>query len=196
MANSIKRLIGDFIEINANIVQEEFQSKYPEFIKKFKSRRMRKRLLKNVERIRKSGIILDADNLIEYFSYIVSNYYPETKFGVISKCFIDESIGIYQAVITLEKQTAIILIDKSRYPKFSVSTKLLLKDETSTGINIEVDKLESSNYKKNKMLSLINTSLVNDICDFIVEKIKPYQEELKENEEDGDSEKVVQLRID
>jgi len=193
MPKKIERLIGDFLELNAYIVQEEFNSKFPKFIAKIKSKKQRKRLLNNVEKIRNSGVVLNVDNLMEYFSYLVSNYYPETEFGAIIRCRVDEYSGLYEAVLSVEKQTAIITIDKAAYPKFNVSSRIITDNNTSEGINVQTEELQSDKYKKNKILSRINEILLNDICDFILEKIKPYQEDIKENE-DGDE--FVQIRID
>lgn len=196
MESKVERLIGDFLEINANIVQDEFESKIPKFIKKFKYKKLRQRLLDNVDKLRQSEIILNTDNLIEYFSYIVSNFYPETKYGVITKCRVDEASGLYEAVLSFENQSAIISIDKSRYPKFNVSSRIILEDETASGINIETEQLQSDTYKKDKILGRINNMLLNDICNFITDRIKPYQEDIKENDNNGDSEKFIQIRID
>lgn len=184
MANETNkaRIIGDFLEINSYIVQDELSpSKLPKFIKKIRAHKQRKRLIALLDKFRDTGIVLEADNLIEFFSYIYNNFYPETKFGSIDKCRVDPEVGYYEAIVKFNNSIAIISIYNENYPKFNVCTKSTI---TSTGIDIETTKLRSDIKKKDDILKVINAVLVNDICDYIMSVIKPYYEDDKNGEEE------------
>ena len=119
-------------------------------------------------------MILEADNLIEFFSYIYNNFYPETSYKSIEKCKVNTSTENYEAIVKFDNQISIITIEKDQYPEFIVASKIILSDGISHGINIQTDKLYSDNSKKNAILEEINKHLLNDICDYIEEIIKPY----------------------
>lgn len=168
------RIIGDFLEINSDIIQAEFESKLPKFLKKFKFRKQRKRLLSNVSKLRESNMTLEVDNLIELFSYVYNNFYPETSYKCIKKCKINVDKGIYEAMINFDNQVSVIVIEEETYPKFNISSKIIVRDGVSEGIDIQTDKLFSDNNAKNEILSRINKELLNTICDYIEDIIKPY----------------------
>ena len=175
------RIIGDFLEINSDIVQQEFESKLPKFLKKLKFKKQRKRLLDNVDKLRNSNVILEADNLIEFFSYVYNNY-PETSYKSIFKCKIDTESELYEAIVQFDNQTSIITIEKDNYPKFNINSKVNVKDGISQGINIQVSKLFSDIETRNNILSAVNRVLLNDICDYIEEVIKPYYDNKETND--------------
>ena len=180
---SSSRIIGDFLEINSDIVQAEFNSKLPKFIKKYKFRKQRKRLLDNVSKLRDSGIVLETDNIVELFSYIYNNFYPETSYKSIEKCKINTDIEAYEGIIKFDNIVSIITIEKDIYPKFNINTKINVSNGISQGINIEIDRLYSDNTKKNDILSRVNSELVNVICDYIEDIIKPYYNNKEDNNE-------------
>jgi hypothetical protein len=168
------RIIGDFLEINSDIVQQEFESKLPKFMKKMKSKKLRKRLLDNIDKLRNSNMILGTDNLIELFSYVYNNFYPEASYKSIIKCKVDLDKEEYEAVIQFDNQTSIITIEKDTYPKFNINSKIMISKGASKGINIQVHELFSDNPTKNEILSNVNRELLNIICDYIEEIVEPY----------------------
>lgn len=177
------RIIGDFLEINSDIVQAEFESKLPKFLRKLKFRKQRKRLLENVNKLRNSNMILEVDNIIEFFSYIYNNFYPETSYKSVFKCKVDIEKEIYEGVIKFDNQITIITIEKEFYPKFNVNSKIMITDSVSNGIDIQTDKLFSDNDRKNDILSKVNKILLDDICSYIEDIIKPYYDNKESNYE-------------
>ena len=83
--NSMDRIIGDYMEINSDIVVREFNSKLPKFISKWISRNQRKKLLSSIEKFRNSNYILTWFNLVELFTYIFNNFEPDHSYGIITK---------------------------------------------------------------------------------------------------------------
>ena len=126
-------------------------------------------------------MILEADNLIEFFSYVYNNY-PETSYKSIFKCKIDTESELYEAIVQFDNQTSIITIEKDNYPKFNINSKVNVKDGISQGINIQVSKLFSDIETRNNILSAVNRVLLNDICDYIEEVIKPYYDNKETND--------------
>jgi len=173
------RIIGDFLEINSDITQAEFESKLPKFLKKFKFRKQRKRLLNNVSKLRESNMILEVDNLIELFSYVYNNFYPEASYKCIKKCKLDKDT--YEAMVNFDNQVSVIVIDEEIYPKFNISSKIIVRDGVSEGIDIQTDKLFSDNIVKNEILYRINRELLSVICDYIEDIIKLYYDNKENN---------------
>lgn len=189
------RIIGDFLEINAEILSMQTMSKGLPFISKIRASILRSKLLKRVEKLRNSGLVLNADNLIEYFAYINNRFYPETHFGSVTKCVIDNNI--YEALLEFKNQNAIITIDTHELPKFNVKARIILSDYVTRGIDIQTDRLSSDNLNRNTTLISINEVLLNDICDFIVMSIKPYTNNAKLKEINNEvSTKNIQVVIE
>ena len=168
------RIIGDFMEINADLVAELYRSKAPKFIKKWKMKRVHKRLYSDIEKLRNSGYILNAYNLIEYFSFMYSRFYKEPHQS-IEKCIINTDESLYEAMIQFDGIDAIISIDKDVLPKFEIRVR-----NSSRSFSTQITRLYSENDKKNDILKIINDRLLNDICDYILELLKPYTEEEKD----------------
>ena len=84
-----KRLIGNFLEINGDIVKLELESR-KNFINKIKFKRMRKKLINHAKRIKKLNLVLTKDNLNELFYFIWNNYPPHGEFKDIKSTRINQ----------------------------------------------------------------------------------------------------------
>ena len=78
------KIIADFLEINRDISMIGIGKKF-KFINNIKKKYYRKKLIRRVEILAKSDIILTKNNIFELVSYIYSNYLPTGQFEVINK---------------------------------------------------------------------------------------------------------------
>ena len=71
---SMDRIIGDFLEVNASILEKRVKSKLPKFISKFIWNKDKKKLLQNIDTLRNSDYILTMENISELSLYVYNNF--------------------------------------------------------------------------------------------------------------------------
>ena len=172
--NNMDRIIGDYLEVNSDIVSEEFNSKFPKFIAKRISRHQRKKLMNSIEVFRKSDYILDWANIVELFTYVFNNFEPEHKFGVISN--IEYYNNTMEALVEFDGYYAIIYFEYIDFNKDENKFSLKMK-HNSFGIDIELSRLASHSRKAQEYVDELNYVLKNCIADYIEGIIKKYMEE-------------------
>lgn len=188
MDGKSRRIIGDFLEINADIVREETESKYPRFISHFIAKRHRKRLLRLLDKFYKNKSILNTDTLSEYFIYCFNDYPPKGSHKSVFRSHVKE-LGYHreiEAVIKFETIYCIISI-----PGDSDGFDITVRDKdpetgNTNSCTIHSDRLTSKNSKTKSLLEKVNEQLIEDIYYFIKEKIENYLysiTEVKINEE-------------
>ena len=166
------RLIGSFIEINADILADQINSKHSKFIAKIIADRNRKKLLRLANKLSRTKIILDRENLLEFFTYIHSNY--EGKYGIIKNIII--SGNEYDFDIA----ASIIIDDDIRYVVTITNQKEMQivcnpNYKTSTGgFNTFKTRLYSSRKEYEEYLSLLNVELSKELFRYIHEVIAQY----------------------
>ena len=169
------RLLGDIIEVNGDIVAQEYNSKLPKFIKKYYYGRYRKKLLKSVDKIVESNHILTTDNLIEFFTDTFNNFPPDGNFNSIIKSARDDALThCIEAVIKFEEYEYLITIDRLEYPNFRLICRKRIDENTTDGINITTNRLFSSNSRKSEYLEKINTQLLKEIREYLRSIILAY----------------------
>ena len=175
--NDTSRIIGDYLEINADIVTFRFRSKYPRFIKKILVNQKYKKLLNSLEKFRKSDYILNVNNLYEFFIYIFNNYPPYGNYHSVDSITI-KSIELgkkqIEAKVCFDRIIAWIAIEEEGV-SFEINAKEISPNKEQTGINITLQKMESKSSSVNLLLQKINKQLIEDIYQYIFDIISSYK---------------------
>ena len=171
------RIIGDFLEINADIVSYKQLSKSPKFITNFSVKRKRKRLRKMIDKLKETDYVLNKNNLIEIFAYIYNNFPPYGRYGSIYMVKMNdiENTDI-EAVIRFDNIVAVITIE-DRMHGFGINIKDSSDPESLKSCSVNVNKLESKNKRSKDLLKKINERLFKDMIDYIESIILLYEEE-------------------
>lgn len=170
------RIIGDFLEINADIVLYEQSSpnKFVKIIRHFIAKRNRNKLLNSLKKLRDSNHILDTDNLLELFIYIYNNFPPKGSYNSIKTVkILDEDGNKVEALVSFDNYSSLISIDK-RESGFDIVIHEL-KEGNSNSCSIHCDKMYSDNPRTEDWLFIINGQLLNDMCDYIDSIITQYK---------------------
>jgi hypothetical protein len=169
------RLIGDVIEVNGDIVAQEYNSKLPKPIKKIYYNRYRKKLLKSIDKLVSSNHILTTDNLIEFFTVTFNNFPPDGRFNSIIRSVRDDVLNhCIEAVIKFDEYEYLITIDRLDYPNFRLICRRHIDEYTTDGINITTNKLFSANPKKSDYLEKINRQILKEIGEYLRSNVASY----------------------
>ena len=171
------RLIGNFIEINADILAEQINSKHPKFIASIIANRNRKRLLKLANKLSKKDIILDRSNLAEFFTYIHNHY--EGKYGIIRNIIISGNEYDYEisaTVIIDDDIRYIINIDQQKEMQIVCYTSY---KTSNGGFNTFKTRLYSERPEYREYIELLNKGLREELFRYIHEAIGAYSEKGK-----------------
>ena len=167
------RIIGDFLEVNASILEKREKSKFPKFISRFIWKNDIKKLLKEVEKFRNSGYILSMENISELMIYIFNNFDDKCYKSIIKiKTINAVTYDTMEMVMKFDNITAIFDYDGS-LPTFEL--KVLTKDEQDQKITYEFTLHRLVKEKSNTILYKINEELRNIICDYINDVISLYE---------------------
>ena len=166
------RIIGDFLEVNASMIEKREKSKFPKFISDYIWKKDVKLLLKNVEVLRNSGYILSMENLSELALYVHNNF-DEKKYKSIFLVKIDKMITYdsMEMVVKFDNITAIFDFDNNSNT-FDIKIMELSKENKNT-YNYTLHRLVSE--KNSSILYKINEELRNVLCDYIYDVLSLYQ---------------------
>jgi len=170
---STDRIIGDFLELNASMIEKREKSKLPKFIAKFIWKKDIEKLLKQVETLRNSNYILNMHNISELSFYIFNNF-DEKNYKAIYLVKIDK-ILTYDTTETIVKFDNVIAIFDFDSNNDSFNVKIREKDELDQNINYNLTLHRLYNEASNDILSRINDALKNTLCDYIKEIISLYE---------------------
>ena len=165
------RIIGDFLEVNASMIEKREKSKFPKFIARFIWKQDKKKLLKNVEVLRNSGYILSMENLAELSLYVHNNF-DENKYKSIFFVKIDKMITYdsMEMVVKFDNITAIFDFDNNG-ATFDVKILELIDGNKNT-YNFTLHRLKVNN--NGELLFKINEEIRGVLCDYIKEIISLY----------------------
>lgn len=173
------RIIGDFLEINADIVKRETMSKLPVFIKSIMSYNSRKKLLRAAIKLKGSDLILSTENLTELFIYVYNNFPPKGSYKSIYATKIDEDMKIIEAIIVFDTCKAIITIEKN-VPGFDISISDKKSEDYTEGSSIHCESLD--HISRSEILGKINKQLKSDMTDYIIEVVSKYNKKRSKKE--------------
>lgn len=164
------RIIGDIIELNAEIVSKRINSKFPSLISNYIANRDRRKLLKIIDKFGKSDYILNKNNLFEFFIYIYNNF-EGSSYGCIKKVayMVNKNISTIYADITIENVDFNITLSSDSNDIFihcCIKYYTGLRESFSVQLDKLItnkDKLDEVIYKLNKQL-LLNLSKYSESC--------------------------------
>ena len=173
--NSSSRIIGDFIETNAFILEQSTNSKLPKFITKNNKKRKINKLIKICKKLRESSFILNTQELYELFNYIYNTKDTHSFKSIITIKMVD--VGIYTSIetaVNTDNFNSIIRINTDNLDTFELIAKE--KEIDSIGVNLTLNKLYDDNPKRSKLLYDINKELREILCDYIIEILEIYKD--------------------
>ena len=171
--SNTNRIIGDFLEVNASMIEKREKSKFPKFISNYIWKKDRDKLLKNIDTLKNSNYILTLENISELSLYIFNNF-DEKRYKSIIKVKVDELITYsnMEMIMKFENITAIFDFNSSE-STFEIKIMELLDNDNRNNFNFTLHKLSSS--KNLSILEKINIELKNILCDYIYEIISSYK---------------------
>ena len=173
--NSSSRIIGDFLETNASILQKSIDSKLPKFISEIIRKREINKLIKICIKLRGSYYVLTTNELFELFNYVYNSKDDHTYKSIVTIKMVD--VGIYTSIetaVNTDKFNSIIRLSTDNSETF----ELIAKDKSkmdSGNINLVLRKLQDDNPKKGDLLYIINKELREVMCDYIIEILETYK---------------------
>mgnify|MGYP004507037313 CR=1 FL=1 len=166
-----KRLIGNFLEINGDIVKLETESR-KNFINKIKFKRMRKKLIDHTKRIKKLNLVLTKDNLNELFYFIWNNYPPNGEFKEIKSTKINHEEDYIESKIEYEDYQIIITIYQD---EDDIEFQIRSSNQEDDKKNINISRKDVSDDGEFKSIfETLNSKLLELISDYILEIIIKY----------------------
>ena len=166
------RIIGDFLELHAEInsmsTSDDYK-RYPKFIKNIIIKKYHKKLVNTVSRLRSANQPLTRDNLIEYFTYLFNNYPPHGTYK--STTVVKKLDGIIFAVVKIDnmKIKFNIGLDENN---FNIVIHASKEDDNIKSYDVSLRKLYTENKKVSDMIDRINQVLISDMTDYILENIE------------------------
>lgn len=172
--DNTNRIIGDFFEINSDIVYNEHTSKFPKFIARLISKYYRNKLIKKVDELSGDNIILETENVSEIFAYIFSSFPPKGKFGCIQLVSFNSINQTYTSSISfnvdndsqISSISGIITIDPLE-PGMAIQLISYNNKNESKGINIQTNTLSSNNPMLSKAFEYLNYNLIETMKEYI-----------------------------
>lgn len=176
--NSTTRIIGDFLEVNADIVSEEFYSKKPKFIKKILSRKYRKRLLRAITKLKDSDYILNSMNLREYFIYVFNNCSGSNGgcYRSIKVVKYIEEVGEMEVIMIWDNYNIIFTFNNPEDEYFQMTVKWKENDNERRA-TVSLKDFRTNKYEFVDLYKTINIHIKDEICSYVEDIIKQYLEE-------------------
>lgn len=165
------RIIGDFLEINADIVERRFKSKLPKILANIEEKHSRNKLIKTAKKIQESNMILSIYNLSELFIYTFNNFPPNGKYKSIMISKVVNDSNNIEAVIKFEDIVSIINIDKKEN---TIDVNITQDNNTFFTRCNGLLKHSKKGSRVDIILMRINKELLNTITDYIIETLESY----------------------
>ena len=168
------RLIGDCLELNGEINEKIFNSKFPKFIKNFQKKYYTKKMMKIVDKISDGNTPLNRSNIIELATYLNNNYQPTGSFSNIKhvKYFSDSDTYLMR----LEFDESIIVFNIPNAGDKNIQTficKIVPKNSIQS-YEVELKEMVTDNNEIRHILIDANAELLNIISQYILEIIGKY----------------------
>lgn len=176
------RIIGDFLELNAEIAYNENTAKgIKKLFVKGKSKKYRKRIIQLLDEFVKSDYILNRDNLYEAFIYFYDSkdiYKPKYLQVFKPDNKDDDMSSRIEGLINYNETLCLIHLDSER-EDFDLNAR---HNAPPNGefVKIAVSRTELKNdVILHDEISQINTYLKAEIADYIIAQINLFMEEKK-----------------
>lgn len=169
-----ERIIGDFIEINADIYREKNESKYPKFIRVIIAKRRKRRLYKLNNKIRNSNMILNKSNITELFYYIFNNFPPKGQYKDISQVTIVDNNIIATVLLSVSDKWYKYIFNINTEDDFFDLTITKYDREKEDTFYIQLKKLSNDTKETKEIIYNLNNCLINIICDYLNDVLEKY----------------------
>ena len=174
---SMNRIIGDFFELNASMIEKREKSKFPKFISNIIWKNDKKKLIKNVESLRNSNYILTMQNIAELSLYVFNNF-DDKKYKSIFLVKVNKVISYDTMEMVLKFKDKLnditaIFDFNSNDNSFDIKITELDAEKNRHNYNFTLHRLVTN--KSLSILDNINTELRNVLCDYIIETISQYK---------------------
>lgn len=171
------RIIGDSLEINADITATYFNSKLPRFISNILAKHYRNKLIKLINKLKTGNKILDIYNISEFLSYVYNNYPPNGTFENVESVRVMETSNRIIGVIKNQDKwyTKISII---RDMKSDIDFEFFVYDENKSvkryDFKSKIIKTDKSEIEEE--VSDLNNILLDNIVKYITDSILRYNE--------------------
>ena len=169
------RIIGDFLETNATILEKKIKSKAPKFISELRHKRDLNKLIKILEKLKNSDYIMKMEQISELFNFIYNNYDEHCYKSIVAIKIVRNGITFsnIEGAVQVENYVAVIRFNTNDTMFDFIGTDT----ETNNRIDITLNRLYSDNPKYSKIISAINKELRSVMCDYILDIITRYKED-------------------
>lgn len=178
--NNKNRIIGDFLEINSNILEYQMSGKnfLDKFYKKIKSKRYRKKLLNAAKKLKSSNYYLNIHNVAELFYTTFNNYPPKGNFGHVFYSKINDESNLINGIIQYESDNNIknlqaIFVINLEENKMEITIKEYSFNEEHN-YYIELVEMKTDNKQTKYIIEIINALMLETISDYIEEVITKF----------------------
>lgn len=171
--NSTSRIIGDFLEVNASMIEKRQKSKFPKFISNLIWKNDRKKLLKNIDILRNSNYIMTMKNISELSLYVFNNF-DDKKYKSIFLVKIEELITYSNMEMVMKFDNVTAIFDfNSDDGTFDIKIMELLENGNRNNFNFTLHRMVTN--KNITILDKINTELRNTLCDYVYDIISRFE---------------------
>ena len=173
-----ERIVGEFEEINGQILEDELNSKLPKPLASFVGNINRKKLKKVLKKLRNSDYIMTKDNLYELFFHVFNNYPPFGSFNNIQSSMLLNEKNIVGVYIKSDSENNTKTVSKFTIYEQESQFHLEIMRERENGtverIFVSSRTLYKPEVELNGIISEINNGIKNELCDFIDKQIDLY----------------------
>jgi hypothetical protein len=169
---SMNRIIGDFLEVNASMLEKREKSKFPKFIANIIWNNDRKKLLKNINTLRNSNYSLTMENISELSLYVFNNF-DDKKYKSIFLVKVNKLLTYDNMEMVLKFDNITSIFDfNSNDNTFDVKIMEILDNDNRNNYNFTLHRLNNSTVP---VIGKINEELKNILCDYIYDIISLYK---------------------
>lgn len=177
--NNKNRIIGDFLEINSNILEYQMSGKnfLDKFYKKIKSKRYRKKLLNAARKLKDSNYVLNIHNVAELFCTTFNNYPPKGNFGHVFYSKINNGDNdLINGIIQygkLEDNLQAVFVINLKENKMEITINNSDYNEENN-YYIELTEMKTENKQTKVIVETINRLMLETISDYIEEIVSKF----------------------
>lgn len=168
------RIIGDLLEINAEINEDIFTSNAPGFIKFFMKKYYTLKMLRIVKKIEVGNVPLNKKNLIELAEYIHNNYQPDCRFLTIKHVRYFEPSDSYVMRLEFGNTIVVFNIHDANNPRIESFTCKITPDNSGKSYEVELKEMITDNPDIKATVITANSELYKVITEYILTIIGKY----------------------
>ena len=170
-----QRIIGDALQLNAEINESIFNSKSPRFLKILEKKYYTLKISRIVKKIGAGNVPLTKANLVELASYIYNNYQPDCKFMGIKHVRYFRDSDSYLMRLEFGNSTLVFNLHDANNSKVNNFTCKVIPDNgLGKAYEVEIKEMVTDNNEIRHVLIDANTVLYNIIKDYILLIIGKY----------------------